>query len=417
MYKRQIQNVLRLLADVSQLNIIASDDVKGRVTLKLKNVPWDQALDIILQSKQLDKIRSGNIIRVAPLTVLEQEATMRAAREKSNAELEPLAVRLVPVSYAVATEIQAQASALLTSRGKLNVDRRTNVLIVEDTAASLDKIERLVRTLDTQTPQVLIEARIVQARTNFARSLGIQWGGTFSFSQAFGNSTGLGFPNEVGIAGGAGSAPAEGLAGAPAYLVNLPAAVGQGAGGGVGFTFGSAGGAALLHLRLTAAETDGKSKTISAPKVVTTDNHEAKILAGEQIPITVVTANGPSTRFISANLELTVTPHVTTDGSVLLKVKASQNELSQRRDLFGTPGILTREAETEMLIPDGETSVLGGIYRRTAIESRAFVPFLGEIPVLGWLFKTTTRSDDRDELLIFISPRIINRSQSLVNTQ
>lgn len=414
----EIQNVLRLLADVSQLNIIAGDDVKGRVTLKLKNVPWDQALDIILQSKQLDKVRSGNIIRIAPLDVLEKEAQLRLQRMEANVKLEPLAVRLVPVSYATAGDIQTQATALLSSRGKLNVDKRTNVLIIEDVPASLEKIERLIRTLDTQTPQVLIEARIVQARTNFSRSLGIQWGGSLSFSQALGNSTGLGFPNEIGIAGAGGDAPAAGLVGpAPTYLVNLPAPVGAGAGGGVGFTFGSAGGAALLHLRLTAAETDGKSKTISSPKVVTLDNTEAKIVAGEQIPITVVTANGPSTRFIAANLELTVTPHVTTEGSVLMKVKATQNELSQRTDTFGTPGILTREAETQMLVPDGETAVLGGIYRRTAIESRAFVPFLGEIPVLGWLFKTTTRSDDRDELLIFISPRIINRSQALVNAQ
>lgn len=414
----EIQNVLRLLADVSQLNIIAGEEVKGRVTLKLKNVPWDQALDIILQARQLDKVRSGNIIRIAPLDVLEKEAQLRLQRQEANVKLEPLAVRLVPVSYATASGIQAQATNLLSSRGKLSVDARTNVLIVEDVPASLEKIERLIRTLDTQTPQVLIEARIVQARTSFSRQLGIQWGGSLSFSQALGNSTGLGFPNEIAIAGGAGGIGADGLAGpTPNFLVNLPAPTGVGSGAGLGFTFGSAGGAALLHLRLSAAESDGKTKTISSPKVVTLDNTEAKIVAGEQIPITVVTANGPSTRFIAANLELSVTPHVTTEGSVMMKVKATQNELSERTDNFGTPGILTREAETQMLVPDGETAVLGGIYRRTARESRNLIPFLGDIPVLGWLFKNTTRTDDRDELLIFISPRIVNRSQALVNAQ
>ena len=414
----EIQNVLRLLADVSQLNIIAGEEVKGRVTLKLKNVPWDQALDIILQARQLDKVRSGNIIRIAPLDVLEKEAQLRLQRQEANVKLEPLAVRLVPVSYATAAGIQTQATNLLSSRGKLSVDARTNVLIVEDVPASLEKIERLIRTLDTQTPQVLIEARIVQARTSFSRSLGIQWGGSLSFSQALGNSTGLGFPNEIAIAGGAGGIGADGLAGpTPNFLVNLPAPTGVGSGAGLGFTFGSAGGAALLHLRLSAAESDGKTKTISSPKVVTLDNTEAKIVAGEQIPITVVTANGPSTRFIAANLELSVTPHVTTEGSVMMKVKATQNELSERTDNFGTPGILTREAETQMLVPDGETAVLGGIYRRTARESRNLIPFLGDIPVLGWLFKNTTRTDDRDELLIFISPRIVNRSQALVNAQ
>lgn len=413
-----IQNVLRLLADVSKLNIVAADDVTGRVTIKLRNVPWDQALDIILRSKQLDKVRNGNIIRVAPIEVLRKEEELRLERQKARVELEPLAVRLIPVSYAVADEVKPQVTALLSPRGKVNIDERTNVLIVEDIAEVLLKVERLIRTLDTQTPQVLIEARIVEARANFARQLGIQWGGNVNATSQYGTSTGLTFPNNIRISGGADDQQnnvTEGVVENSNYAVNLPAVVGSGGGGALGFVFGSAGGAALINLRLSAAESTGKVKVISAPKVVTLDNKEAKILSGERVPITVVTANGPTTRFIDANLELNVTPHVTQDGAVLLKITATNNQLSNRVDLLGVPGIITREANTEMIVGDGDTAVLGGIYQRQTQENESYVPWLGKIPVLGWLFKTTNRTDARDELLIFISPRIINRSAALVN--
>jgi type IV pilus assembly protein PilQ len=415
----EIDNVLRLLADVSKLNIVAADDVKGKITIKLTNVPWDQALDIILRAKQLDKTRNGNIIRVAPIEVLRKEEELRIERAKSRIELEPLSVRLVPVSYAVAGEIKPQVSALLSPRGKVNIDIRTNVLVVEDIAEVLLKIERLVRTLDTQTPQVLIEARIVEARSNFSRDLGVQWGGNVSATQQFGTATGLGFPNNIRIAGGADDQQnnqIQGVVANPNYAVNLPASVGSGTGGALGFVFGSVGGSALISLRLSAAESIGKVKIISAPKVVTLDNKEAKIVSGEQVPITVITANGPSTRFIPANLELVVTPHVTQDGSILMKVSAKKNEISDRRDNLGVPGIITKEAETEMIVKDGDTAVLGGIYKRQAQENKAYVPWIGEVPVLGWLFKQTTRTDARDELLIFISPRIVNRSAALVQS-
>lgn len=416
----EIQNVLRLLADVSKLNIVAADDVQGKITIKLRNVPWDQALDIILRSKQLDKTRNGNIIRVAPIEKLRQEEELRLERAKARIELEPLTVRLIPVSYAVADAVRPQVAALLTERGKVNVDKRTNVLVVEDISEVLLKAERLVRTLDTQTPQVLIESRIVEARSNFSRELGIQWGGNVNATQAFGTSTGLTFPNNIAIKGGADDLQAnvtEGLINNPNYAVNLPAAsVGSGGGGALGFTFGSIGGAALISLRLSAAESMGKVKIISAPKIVTLDNKEARIVSGEKIPITVITANGPTTRFVDANLELNVTPHVTQDGSILLKVTAAKNELSDRRDLLGVPGIITKEAETEMIVRDGDTAVLGGIYRRTASENKNYVPWLGRIPVLGWLFKRTVTNDARDELLIFISPRIVNRNAALVQS-
>ena len=413
----EIQNVLRLLADVSKLNIVAAEDVQGKVTIKLRNVPWDQALDIILRAKGLDKTRNGNIIRVAPIEVLRKEEELRIERDKARIELEPLTVRLIPVSYAVAAEVKPQVEALLSPRGKVNIDVRTNVLVVEDIAEVLLKAERLVRTLDTQTPQVLIESRIVEARSNFSREIGIQWGGNINATQQFGNSTGLTFPNNIRISGGSDDQQTvtEGVNVNPNYAINLPApSVGSGGGGSLGFVFGSLGGSALINLRLSAAESTGKVKIISAPKVVTLDNKEAKIISGEKVPITVVTANGPTTRFIDANLELNVTPHVTQDGSILLKINAKKNELSNRVDLLGVPGIITKEADTEMIVRDGDTAVLGGIYRRTAQENENYVPWLGRIPVLGWLFKRTARTDARDELLIFISPRIVNRSAALV---
>ncbi|MGF1511560.1 MAG: type IV pilus secretin PilQ [Myxococcota bacterium] len=413
-----IQNVLRLLADVSRLNIVASDDVQGKVTIKLRNVPWDQALDIILRSKQLDKVREGNIIRVAPLETLRREEELRLERQRAQVELEPLTVRLIPVSYAVANEIQAQVTALLSPRGKVNIDKRTNVLIVEDIADVLAKIERLVRTLDTQTPQVLIESRIVEASTSFSRELGIQWGGTVNFSNQFGNSTGLNFPDNIRISGGADDATnnvTEGVAANPQYAVNLPAAVGSGGGGALGLILGSVDGSALINLRLSAAEAVGRIKLVSAPKIVTMDNKEARILSGERVPITVITANGPTTRFIDANLELGVTPHVTQDGAILMQISAKKNELSDRVDFLGVPGIVTNEATTEMIVQDGDTAVLGGLYRRTNTENESYVPWIGRVPILGWLFKTTSRSDTRDEILIFISPRIVNRQSALVD--
>lgn len=412
-----IHNVLRLLADVSKLNIVASDDVAGRITLKLRNVPWDQALDIILQSKRLDKTRNGNIIRVAPIEVLEQEEQLRLSRQEARIKLEPMSVRLIPVSYADAAEVRKQVKSLLSDRGEVGVDVRTNVLVVEDISEVLLKVERLVRTLDTQTPQVLIEARIVEASTNFVRELGIQWGGSIAATQAAGTQTGLRFPNEIVVGGGSDDqvTATGGTSRVPDFAVNLPAAVGSGTGGSLGFIFGSATGAALLNLRLSAAEQNGKTKIISSPKIVTLDNTEARIVSGEKIPITVLTAQGPATRFIDAFLELKVIPHVTSDGAILMKIDAKKNELSQRVDIVGTPGILAREAKTIMLVQDGDTAVLGGIYRRTAAEAKNYVPFLGQIPVLGWLFKKTLRTDGREELLIFISPRIVNRSQALVS--
>ncbi|RJS25851.1 type IV pilus secretin PilQ [Corallococcus sp. H22C18031201] len=404
-----IQNLLRVIAEISKRNIVVADDVSGRVTIRLRNVPWDQALDLVLRTKQLGKEDLGNIIRIAPLKTLEEEARLRQERKKSLQQQEELLVNLLPVNYAVAGDMAARVKDVLSDRGSVTVDARTNVLIVKDIRSHVEKARTLVRSLDTQTPQVLIESRIVEASTTFSRSLGVQWGGQARMSAATGNSTGLIFPNSVGVTGGAGGT-AIGVAGTPNFAVNLPAAVGEGAGGALGFVFGSAGGALQLNLRLSAAENEGTVKTISAPKVTTLDNSLARISQGLSIPFSQTSASGVNTTFIEARLSLEVTPHITQDGSILMSINAQNNQPdASNTGANGQPSIQRKEANTQVLVKDGDTTVIGGIYVRRGSTASQRVPFFSKIPVLGLLFKRQTESDERQELLIFITPRILNR--------
>jgi type IV pilus assembly protein PilQ len=406
-----IHNLLRIIAEVSKKNIVVADDVTGRVTIRLRNVPWDQALDLVLRSKGLGKeVFGNNIIRVAPLGRLEEESKLREQREESRKKSEPLQVALVPVNYASATDMAARVKDILTDRGSVTVDSRTNVLVVRDVAASITKARTLVQSLDTQTPQVLIESRIVEANTTFTRQIGVQWGGNGQLATSTNNATGLIFPNTAAVAGGAGQAPNTGTAAVPNYAVNLPAAAGQGAGGALGFLFGSAGGAANLNLRLSALENQGAVKTISAPKVTTLDNVTAKISQGVSIPFSQASAQGVNTTFVEARLQLEVTPHITQDGSVMMNIKAENNQPDpSATGANGQPAIQRKEAQTQVLVKDGDTTVIGGIYVRTGSQSEAGIPFFSRIPILGFFFKTTTELETRQELLIFITPRIINR--------
>jgi type IV pilus assembly protein PilQ len=414
-----IKNLLGAIAEISKKNIIVADDVHGSVTIKLRNVPWDQALDIILKSKGLGREDIGNIIRVAPIETLRAEQKAAAEAYKNRQATEPLKVRLIPVNYAKADNLVNQLKDALSDRGTVAVDTRTNTIIVKDVQDALLRAEGIVRNLDTQTPEVLIEARIVEASTSFSREAGIQWGGNISLAPTFGNPTGLIFPNILSVAGAADDpqAPTGGLTGVstPNFAVNMPTAVGLNTGGGLGFVFGSAGGAANLNLRLTAAETNGTIKTISSPRVVTVDNIDASISQGISIPYSQVSAAGTSTTFVEARLELRVTPHVTQEGSIQMKINATNNQPNpQLTGANGQPSISRREAKTEVLVRDGDTTVIGGIYTRQNSESWNEVPVLSQIPVLGWLFKKKSVSDSRTELLIFITPRIVNRSQSVV---
>ncbi len=413
----EIRNLLRLIADVSKKNIVVADDVSGKVTVSLRNVPWDQALDLILKTKGLGKEEMGNVIRVAKYEQIAKEQAALAEAAKARAPLIPLKVRLIPVNFAQAKEIDKQVKDVLTERGSVTVDERTNVLIVKDTQEALARAEGLVRNLDTETPQVLIESRIIEASSNFNEQIGVQWGGNASFTQATGNPTGLAFPNNVTTTGAAGGGPTQGVAANPNFAVNLPAAIGQGSGGGLGFVFGSAGGAFNLNLRLSALENRGVVKTISAPKIATIDNKEATIGQGLSIPFSQVSASGVNTVFIEAKLELKVTPHVTADGSILMKIKATNNQPNPAlTGANGQPSISKREAETSVLVKDGDTTVIGGIYTRATSNQAASVPFFGKIPILGFFFRSTTESDDHTELLIFITPRILNRATTALAT-
>lgn len=411
-----ILNVLRLIAEVSGTNVIASDDVKGKVTIKLRNVPWDQALDVVLKVKGLGQDRRGGIIRVAPQEMLQKEQEMAAQRRELALKALPTSTKLLVVNYANANEMLPQVSKLLSDRGKATVDTRTNVIVVSDIKEKLIQAERLVRTLDTQTPQVLIDTRIVEATASFVRTLGIQWGGGLNFSPFNGNPTGLVFPYMAAVTGGAdGDVVAPGVPAPSQYAVNYPANA-QGPGStALGMSFGSIGNAGTLNLRLSAAETEGAARIVSAPRVVTVDNKTAKISQGVDIPITVVSAQGYNTQMITAALALEVTPHVTTDASVLMKIHVTNNSPNFDRTVWGVPSIEKKEADTEVLLHDGDTSVIGGIYTRRQSENYQYTPFLGKIPIIGWLFKTKNEEDERRELLAFITPHIVNRKKAMVD--
>ncbi len=417
-----VHNVLRLLADVGRVNIITADNVSGSVSIRMRNVPWDQALDVVLQSKSLGMVRQGNMIRVAPLADLEKEREMAIARRKQEMQLAPLETRLIPVSYADANDIQQRAKDLLSERGSIAVDERTNVMIVRDVAGNLNQIEELTRSLDTQTPQVLVEARIVEATSRYLRDVGIQWGGDASFSAATGNPTGLAFPNSVGVVGGASDAntPTAGLSpfsntvSNPNFAVNLPATVGTGSGGALGLSLGSIDNTINLAVRLSAAESSGMLRILSSPRILTLDNHQARISQGTLIPFSQISAQGVQTTFQEAKLQLLVKPHVTADGSISMKVKINRDEPDfNQTSARGDPTILKREAETNLLVMDGHTAVIGGIFTRNTGRNLDQIPLLGDIPILGVLFQRRRSNDSRSELVIFLTPRIVNRAESL----
>ena len=406
-----IHNLLRIIAEISKKNIVVADDVSGKITVRLRNVPWDQALDLVLRSKSLGKEEFGNIIRVAPLTLLETEAKARADRRENLLKSAPLSVSLISVNYATATDMASRVKEILSARGNVTVDQRTNTLIVRDLPENMGKVRSLVASLDLQTPQVLIESRIVEASTSFRREVGIQWGGQGLMSGATGNPTGLVFPSSVAVTGAAVPTGSPGNPSTSNYAVSLPVGAGQGAGGALGMAFGSAGGAVALNLRLTALEAQGAVKTISAPKVTTLDNATARISQGVSIPFSQVSAAGANTQFFEARLSLEVTPHITQDASVLMNIRAENNQPDPAvRGSNGQPGIARKEATTNVLVKDGETTVIGGIYVRGGSNSQSGLPILSKIPVLGFFFRSSSELETKNELLIFVTPRILNRN-------
>jgi type IV pilus assembly protein PilQ len=428
-----IQNVLRILADVSGLNIITTDDVQGKITMRLVEVPWDQALDAILKARGLDMVRDGNIIRVSTVEKLKEEREALRAANEAQAQAEPLRVRYIKVNYAKADEkFVKKIQEILTERGSATWDERTNTIVVRDIDKGIADAEELISHFDTQTPQILIEASIVEATENFARDLGVQWGYTYKASPETGNATGMNFPGRVTTGGGteSGLIGPVGPNGAPRpipFIADFPASsVVPGAGSAFDVILGSLDGTKSLSARLSALEREGKGKVISRPRVVTLNNQAAKIESLEilrvKLPSTgtvistgaggVAGSSQAATEQIKTGITLTVTPQLSSDGFVFLDVFAKSSALqsveqSQAKSPDLIPNEISREAESHVLIKDGETFVLGGVFRNVLNDGDTGIPYLRAIPVLGWAFKNRSTTDNRQELLVFITPRSV----------
>jgi len=430
-----IQNVLRVLADVSRLNIIATDDVKGKVTLHLVDVPWDQALDLVLRSNRLEMMRQGNVVRISTVARLKEEREALRAAEDAERELEPLRVKYVKVNYARADDsLVDKVKGVLSERGSVTFDDRTNTIIVRDIPHGLQDAGELIQQLDTQSPQVLIEANIVEATEDFARGLGVQWGYRYNAGPATGNPTGANFPGTIGLGGsGLGSgAPSAGVNGAPGtsvpFLADFPipgnfgSGFGANNGSALDLALGSLSGSQALTARLTALEEQGKGKVVSRPRVITMNNVAATIqsltILRVKLPSTGTVINtgtggaagsaSTATEKINTGITLVVTPQVSQDGFVLMSIYAKSSQPDFTHTVDNIPNEVSREANSNVLIKDGETVVLGGIYRNTSNDAESGLPYLRRIPALGWLFKRLLRSHHHEELLVFLTPRVMS---------
>jgi type IV pilus secretin PilQ/predicted competence protein len=389
-----VREVLRTFARISGLNIVIQPGVRGTVTVELERVPWDQALDQILKINNLGYELEANIMRIAPLETLEREARRAQTLQAAQALSIPLRTVVKRLSYSRAQEIaallQRGGGGVMSQRGSVIVDRRTNTIILKELPTYIDTVLAVIETLDTPEPQVAIEARVVETTKQFSRTLGINWGFTGAADQAHGNPTGLQFPYNVNTSGGVSL-----LTGGANGFINLAL-------GNVLDTF-------TLNARLQAAEAEGLINVISAPKVVTLNNNAASIQSGVQIPVQTTANNTTSVQFVNATLRLNVTPHVTAEGTVMLDIDVQKREPLFAFQVAGSPSapIATKEARTRVIVRDGGTTVIGGIYKVSTDQGQDRVPGLSSVPLLGNLFKNRRSRSDNDELLIFISPRVI----------
>lgn len=396
-----ISNVLRLIAEVSGFNIVVGEGVKNKVTMKLANVPWDQALEMLLKMNALGMIRQGNIVWVDTLQNIAKQQDEEARAKDSRAKAEPIVTRVFYIRNLNALEVQTSLRQNLSPRGTMTISAASNALIISDTESKLEVLRQLLDGVDLEVPQVQIEARIVQADTTYTRSLGVQWGiqnvnqlGASSGTSAF----------KTGTTGSFGAQVSD-------FLINLPANPGLPSVPGAGFSIGKTDGA-MLDVRLSAGELLGLTKVIAAPKITTLDKRDAKIAQGESIPFQTTSLQGTQTTFVDANLELNVTPQITSRDpkeigkQILMKVRATRNAVGARSNPAG-PSIDRREATTQVLVRDGETMVIGGVFVDTQSNNVAGIPYLSRIPVLGWLFKNKTENVSKQELLIFMTPTIV----------
>ena len=394
-----LRAVLRTFAEISGLNIVIDPAVQGSVDVALRDVPWDQALDIILRANKLGYTVEGTIVRVAPLSVLAEEQKQRRTLAEQQALSGELHVETITLSYATAEQMKPLlVRSALTQRGTVEVDSRTNTLIVTDLAPAIERAVSLVKDLDQPQPQVEIEARIVRTSRNYARELGIQWGFTGRAVPELGNTTGLAFPSSVVVGGALGDTGSA---------VNLP--TGNPPNSAVGLALGAINGAFSLDARLSALESSGDLRILSTPRVTTQNNVEAEITQGTEIPIQTVANNTVTVSFKPAALTLRVTPQITSSDTVIMRIQVENANADFDRMVNGIPPINTQRANTRVLVSDGETTVIGGIYESTQANSVDRTPGLSRIPLLGWLFRNSAVTDSNQELLIFITPRIIRR--------
>lgn len=401
----EVRSVLQLIADFTGLNLVASDTVGGSITLRLQNVPWDQALDLILKTKGLDKRQIGNVLLVAPADEIAAREKLELETSKQIAELAPVRLDIIQVNYAKAADVVALIQAdkeLITDRGFVSSDVRTNTISVRETSAKLEEIRRLVSTWDVAVRQVSIEARIVRAQNNVSESLGVRWGGA-AYNVSGDDIISVG--GSLGTVGEARDA-ASGGAGDITFPGALAVDLGVSGEGASSFAIGFGSDDFLVDLELSALESDGKAEIISQPRVVTADRQTASIKSGQEIPYQEASSSGAtSTSFKEAVLSLEVTPQITPDDQIIMDLNVNQD--SRGEDTDAGPAINTNSVTTQVLVANGETVVLGGIFESTNTETTTKTPFLGDIPYLGRLFKRTQTTELRSELLIFITPKII----------
>ena len=398
----EIKDVLRAVGQAANLNMIIGDDVSGQVTLSLKNVNLLDALQAVLKTKGFTYVREGNILRVLSL---------------SDVKDEDMETRVFPLGYASGKEVLAVVEKVKSNQAKVSVDKRMNALVVKDISLNIDSMERLLRNLDVRTPQVLIEARIVEVSKNYTRELGVQWGGQYTGNRTTisGGSTGINADGEVPAVGSAIFYPQAGDIGPSgnAYAVNLPAAVGPGSGGVLGVSFGSVSGRLNLDLQLSAMVSTGNGKILSSPKILTMNNKKAVISSGVDIPVRVITStttgSSDQLQIISTSLSLSTTPTITADKRIAMVVNVEKSEPDFTRQVDGIPTVTKRKANAELVVNDGETAVLGGILTKSEGEYEDGVPFLSKIPILGWFFKKKGTYDNQAELLIFITPTVVKQ--------
>ena len=417
-----VRSVLQLIADFTDLNLVASDTVTGNITLRLQNVPWDQALDLVLKTKGLDKRTVGNVLMVAPADEIAARERQELEAQKQVAELAPLRKDVIQLNYAKASDIaklyedvESKGTLKDDMRGSVIFDDRTNTLIVTLTQERVDELRRIVSQLDIPVRQVMIEARIVEANVDFDKSLGVRWGGNLWSGDkwnAWGKDGNLGVEeNDEG--GSVGRFPGLRTSPVNAPFVDLGAAAAT-SGFGIGFVTDNA----ILDLQLSAMEKTGSGEVVSQPKVVTADKETAKILKGSEVPYQEASSSGAtSTSFKQAALSLEVTPQITPDDRVIIEVKVTKDapDFSQAAATGGVPSINKNEVNAKVLVADGETIVIGGVFSNTQSKSVDKVPFLGDLPYLGRLFRRDLVQDKKSELLIFLTPRIMNNQAIAVS--